>query len=104
MTDTDHTKKDQSLDILRGDHLYLLTASGGVHKQYAAAPLPLDGAREVSLNPLLSWTPGDEAIAHNVYLGSAWENFDMPAFAGLTEPSCQLSEQLAPMMTYYWRG
>ena len=40
----------------------------------ATAPSPADGATDVRLDPILSWTPGISAAGHDVYLGTSFED------------------------------
>ncbi len=40
----------------------------------ATAPSPADGATDVRLDPVLSWTPGVFAAGHDVYLGTSFED------------------------------
>ena len=69
----------------------------------AYAPVPPDGAVGI-VSPVLTWTPGDTAVWHNVYLGTN---------AHLTAADCRMVNQMAttysyaggwqPGVTYYWR-
>ena len=81
---------------------------------YAFGPNPADGAIHADTWVNLSWTPGDFAASHNVYLG---DNFaDVSAGTGGTFRGNQTSpffvagfpgfpypEGLVPGTTYYWR-
>ncbi|GEM_PF-3057488 len=78
----------------------------------ASNPIPPDGALIMELTPTLTWTPGDNANAHDVYLGSdrvAVTEADTTDPAGIYRgrqdsvanhysPCC-----LEPGVTYYWR-
>jgi unsaturated rhamnogalacturonyl hydrolase len=67
----------------------------------AATPAgaPVDGAREVSLNPVLEWPAVEGATAYDVFFGAG----DAPAFQGrVTRPRFVL-ETLRPGTTYRWR-
>ncbi len=79
-------------------------ATGGVPVYgKAEAPSPADGALAVTM-PLLQWGAGDNALFHNVYLGTTPE---------LTEANLVGSRQMFTMLyyvqglqpgtTYYWR-
>lgn len=43
----------------------------------ASNPSPADGATNVSLNPVLSWTPGAGATMHKVYFGTDPNNLQL---------------------------
>jgi hypothetical protein len=78
----------------------------------AGIPYPADGAVDVRRDIVLSWSPGALAIAHDVYLGTVFEDVDQ---AGRDEPSGvlvsegQVATDYAPTnvlqfgKTYYWR-
>jgi hypothetical protein len=79
-------------------------AAGGVPVYgKAEGPSPADGALAVTM-PLLQWTAGDNALFHNVYLGTTPD---------LTEANLVGSRQMFTMLyyvqgiqpgtTYYWR-
>ncbi len=86
---------------------------GEVGGQPVAArdPSPADGAADVYVGAILSWTPGVTAAAHNVYLGTSFADVnaasaDTPGSvsvslgqeAGTYDPGTLLYGQ-----TYYWR-
>jgi len=89
---------------------------GGIFAQYglsevrffyipvlAREPDPPPGATDVSVDATLSWKPGREASAHNVYLSNdeqAVIDGTVPP-ASVTSPSYASSLNLAS--TYYWR-
>ena len=69
----------------------------------ATQPNPADGATGV-LMPLLTWTAGDGAVAHNVYVGTSAEL----TAADLVGPALPVATYfyvpgLQPGVTYYWR-
>ncbi|MCR4644669.1 MAG: dockerin type I repeat-containing protein [Oscillospiraceae bacterium] len=57
----------------------------------------------------LSWLPGDDAVSHNVYIGTdhaavSAANENSPEFRGnVTEPKFALDESYSSVPTYYWR-
>ncbi len=65
----------------------------------AADPSPAHLATDVGTSVVLSWTPADGAVSHNVYFGTtspgAWQGNQTAAT--FTPPT------LAPGTTYYWR-
>jgi hypothetical protein len=86
----------------------------GAKYPYARSPSPADGTLHPDTWVNLSWSPGDFAASHNVYLG---DNFDdVNNGAGATFQGNQLTtsllvglpgypfpDGLIPGMTYYWR-
>lgn len=72
---------------------------------YARLPQPEDGATDVEISQSLSWRPGRQAMAHEVYFSTdANEVLDGTAWAGQVEsPNIDLSDQLTYNQTYYWR-
>ena len=83
-------------------------ASFLIDPNMASAPSPADGATYVDPNVALSWAPGKDALSHNVYLGTSFDdvndantlsdeykgNYDVNSF----DP-CGLESGT----TYYWR-
>jgi hypothetical protein len=76
----------------------------------ASAPSPASGATGTKLTPILTWSPGDYAVSHDVYFGTdadAVKNADMssPEYKGskvLGDESYDPGK-LAWFTTYYWR-
>ena len=74
-------------------------------------PQPADWAGiDIARAATLAWSPGDGAIAHEVYLGadSAAVDRATPSTAGvykgrMTTSSCSLTQTLAADQTYFWR-
>ncbi|MFH1718260.1 MAG: LamG domain-containing protein [Planctomycetota bacterium] len=69
-------------------------------------PQPIDGQTEVMTNEGLSWTPGLDAVSHDVYLGT--NKADVAAGTGGTFKGNQTALSfdpgpLLPGATYYWR-
>jgi hypothetical protein len=71
-------------------------------------PGPVDGARDASVTPTLTWLPGSGATKHQVYFGNAPEAVQQGA-AGtdkgiVAEPNhVFVPGALESMTTYYWR-
>ena len=74
-------------------------------------PYPTDGAVGAEINPTLSWSSGDYAIAHDVYFGTNYDNVNN---ATVTNPldvlvsEAQVSTNYTPgtlgyNRTYFWR-
>ena len=76
----------------------------------ASAPSPASGATGTKLTPILTWSPGDYAVSHEVYFGTdadAVRNADMssPEYKGskvLGDESYDPGK-LGWFTTYYWR-
>ena len=95
--------QDRIQDIMKGE-LY----------PFASKPYPSDGGIHVDPWVTLSWTPGDFAVSHDVYLGENLEDVNngtgdtfqgnqtiayfFAGFAGYPYP-----DGLVPGTTYYWR-
>lgn len=70
VNDSDHTKKNQSLDTLYIDRMYIYASEGAIIKHYKASqPVPANGSVDIPLDQELTWTAGDEAVSHEVYFG-----------------------------------
>ena len=65
----------------------------------ASNPNPADGATNVPKTIYLSWTPGDDAVSHDVYFGET----NPPDFQGNVISPMFGPGSLAYGMTYYWR-
>jgi hypothetical protein len=65
----------------------------------ASVPNPPDGAIGVSLTPYLTWTPGHDAISHDVYFGIA----NPPPFIGNQTAATFVPGTIDYGTTYYWR-
>jgi len=94
----------------------ILTAMEGESWPYAFGPDPADGALHADTWITLSWSPGDSAVSHDVYLGDDFDlvdnaTTDSDEFRGnqmLTYyvagfPGFAYPEGLVPGTTYYWR-
>jgi len=80
----------------------------------ARDPDPADGALVMDTWVNLSWSPGDKATSHDVYIGDNFENVNAGAedtFQGnqttmlvtVGFPGFPFPDGLVPGMTYYWR-
>lgn len=108
--DTDHVKANQAIDRLFIDHMYIYASEGGLIKHYKASqPDPMDGSVDVALNKVLTWTPGDDAVTHNVYFGvGGGDELDGPFV--VSSPSFDplvwahaVDSEIVNNNTYYWR-
>ena len=94
----------------------LAAMEGGLEYPYALGPNPEDGAifEETWVN--LTWSPGDSADSHDVYLGDNFDDVndatvDSPVFRGNQTLTSLVAgfvgfaypEGLVPGSTYYWR-
>ncbi len=79
--------------------------------ELASEPNPAEEATDVPLDVMMSWTPGETAAAHDVYLGTAFEDvnnasranpMDVLVSQGQTAAS-YMPEALEFNTTYYWR-
>ncbi|UCC97487.1 MAG: hypothetical protein JSW66_16795 [Phycisphaerales bacterium] len=74
----------------------------------ACSPMPVDGARNVSTDAVLSWSPGHSAGKQVVYLGTDLGDVDASAPAASEAQQVQDANTFDPGgleldMTYYWR-
>lgn len=75
---------------------------------YACNPVPVDGAKNVALDAVLTWLPGSSAEKHIVYFGTSLDAVDANAVpvADPLQPQVQNSfdpPSLKLGETYYWR-
>ena len=83
----------------------------GPQPSYAYNPSPIDGTDNVEFGAILTWNPGLNAIAHNVYLGADYNNvYDatIESPLGVLVSVGQDSNSYYPgrlefNQTYYWR-
>ena len=103
-TDTDHTRKNQDFDTLFVDSMCVVSSQIPIPDYKASAPNPTDGAADVAVDAVLSWTPGAGEPTHNVYLGTD-PGLANPTFEdfGLVSPSYDPPEDLSQGTVYYWR-
>ncbi|MFC1634924.1 LamG domain-containing protein, partial [Planctomycetota bacterium] len=92
----------------------LAAMEGSEDFPYAFGPNPADGALHPDTWVTLSWSPGDFAVSHDVYLGDRFDEVDngtgdtfrgnqtstmfIAGFPGFAYP-----DGLVPGTTYYWR-
>jgi hypothetical protein len=80
----------------------------------ARGPSPKDGALHIDTWANLSWSSGDFAVSHDVYIGDNFDNVDSGAegtfhgnqtdtFIVVGFPGFPYPDSLVPGMTYYWR-
>jgi hypothetical protein len=88
--------------------------AGSSKYPFARSPSPADGASVSDTWVTLSWSPGDSAVSHDVYLGDNFDDVDngsgdtfrgnqtstmfIAGFPGFAYP-----DGLVPGTTYYWR-
>jgi hypothetical protein len=82
--------------------------TGDVKK--ASTPSPADGATIGSETPVLSWTPGHEAVEHDVFIGTNFDDVnnvdisdDTGIYRGRWIDAGYATEEPGPDQTYYWR-
>ena len=71
-------------------------------------PTPLNGADIIGITPLLSWTAGQEAVQHDIYLGTEEAAITSatpasPSYLGRQGTTSISPGTLLPDTTYYWR-
>jgi hypothetical protein len=76
----------------------------------ASGPSPRNGAKNIQINPTLSWTAGSNAAGHNVYFGAdatAVENASGASDPTVTFTSVDVARFSPTVLdfnsTYYWR-
>ncbi|NQV35082.1 MAG: discoidin domain-containing protein [Phycisphaeraceae bacterium] len=90
---------------LSAEEIFSIFENGIADPGLASTPAPQNKANDVLRNSVLSWTPGDFAGTHNVYVGDSAEEVSsatVPTAAGLTVNSYK-PERLEFGKTYYWR-
>ena len=101
MTWTSREAHDQSLGF---GHL-ILSDKRAIAAELPKDPSPEDEAVDVPIDTTLSWTPGDFALAHDVYMGTSFDdvnNATTPDSPGQSESTFEPG-RLAYGQTYYWR-
>ncbi|MCP4607184.1 MAG: LamG domain-containing protein [Planctomycetes bacterium] len=93
----------------------VLAAMGGADSYpYALGPEPADGAMIADTWANLSWSPGDSAVSHDVYIGDNFDDVNNTAettfqgnqtgtFIVVGFPGFAFPDGLVPGVTYYWR-
>ena len=74
----------------------------------ASNPYPADGAVDVDINVILSWSPGFDGALHNIYLGIDFDHVSPSNFDSILVSQNQTSTTYDPgtldyNQTYYWR-
>jgi len=93
----------------------VLAAMGGAESYpYALGPEPADGALVEDTWANLSWSPGELAVSHDVYIGDNFDDINNGAestfqgnqtetFIVVGFPGFAFPDGLVPGTTYYWR-
>jgi len=92
----------------------LAAMEGGIKYPYALAPDPKDGTLLEDTWVNLSWSPGDFAVSHDVYVGDNFDDVNNGAegtfqgnqagtFIVVGLPGFAYPDGLVPGTTYYWR-
>ncbi|MHC4629273.1 MAG: LamG domain-containing protein, partial [Planctomycetota bacterium] len=100
--------------VLTEDEIVVVMKGEGY--PYAVGPKPKDGDLHMDTWVNLSWSPGDYAVSHDVYLGDNFDDVDnatvdSPVFQGNQTdaflvagfPGFAFPDGLVPGTTYYWR-
>jgi len=78
----------------------------------SSEPSPKDAAQDVARDPLLTWTRGQRAVAHDVYFGAGFNDVSAATRTsplgvllsqGQAATSCSVPGLLALGQTYFWR-
>ena len=70
----------------------------------AFEPSPVDGTAGVARVSVLSWKPGYDAISHNIYLGTDYNNVNNSSSPiAIRDTNSYAPALLKPDTTYYWR-
>jgi len=92
----------------------LLGLMQGEGYPFAFSPNPVDGALLEDTWANLSWSPGDFAVSHDIYIGDNFDDVDngseetfqgnqSDTFIVVGFPGFPLPDGLTPGITYYWR-
>jgi hypothetical protein len=111
--DTDRTKFNKSVDTIRIDHMYieaLGTPPPNLAPYMPAAPDPLNGQTDVSINADLSWDGGDPNATDDVYYDVYFGTGSPPPFFERIGPysaaQTRITYDPSTMATntlYYWQ-
>jgi hypothetical protein len=84
--------------------------AGGADSNMADDPNPEDGTRDVQPFTTLSWTPGENAVSHDVYIGTDFDDVNdantsvtLGVYRDNVEPNALPVGPLHLGATYYWR-
>jgi len=109
------TNPNWGFDVVDDGRRMLLSAGLGrvieiIDSRIAGAPDPASGATDVNQAPILKWSPGDQALSHQVYFGTDEEavriaNIGSPEYKGSRDLGFESYDpgQLQWDTTYYWR-
>jgi alkaline phosphatase len=102
VTDTDATRGNTALDTVFVDRMFIRTVEVEGPPSPATSPSPASGAVDVAADVVLSWLPGDAALSHDVYFGTAPDLGPEDFRGNGTAPEFDPGD-LAASTTYYWR-
>ena len=98
-------------EALSGDQIWQLYQDGLSNRAFA--PNPADGAKGVDPSTILSWSPGKDALSHDVYFGTNYNDVndatpDSNEYMGNQDsnswdPNNYDPDGLELHTTYYWR-
>jgi len=102
------------VNVYEGEYVAGIEPSLVSPPENATAPVPADGAYLEETWGNFSWTPGDLALSHDVYLGDNYDDVNdgaegtfrgnqTPTFFVAGFPGFPYPDGLVPGMTYYWR-
>jgi hypothetical protein len=76
-------------------------------KGFASSPNPSSGAKDVALDSILSWTPGEYANTHNVFFSTSFDDVNDGTALIATGQAVDVNTYNPGIMeyatTYYWR-
>jgi hypothetical protein len=101
VVDTDRSQGNSSQDSLYVDALFIVSDAASTPPTAATNPNPSHSATSVTLNPLLTWTPGMLASSHEVYFGTN-PTPGPGEFQGSQSSTSFSPGALATSTTYYW--
>lgn len=95
--DTDRTSSHTQLDSLYVDGLFIVSEESEFAPVAASAPVPADGAINVSVDMLLEWSASPTASSYDVYFGTSTLDFQGNQTGTGFDPGA-----LEYGTTYYW--
>lgn len=107
----DLTSSDE-VNVNGAQLLSLSVPSGGLIiaeiVKHSGTPNPVNGASDVNLTPILSWTAGFGTVSHDIYFGIteaavANANHTSPEYKGRQTATTYSLGTLQLIKTYYWR-
>jgi len=91
-------------------NMYCIAAVAGPPADTASGPVPEDGATDMLRDVAMSWTPGELAATHDVYLGTDFDDVNTATAASplLVSAGQEATSYAPPALldfgkTYYWR-